>query len=324
MSLQKSDIKYSTDLDSEGESESKGSTFEGEITITLVNRETEDFKDLDIRRIKEFMMKDFEASCIPGYIGVACLPNGRTVIADYKNSRCCLCNASYQHLSDFKLSSKPWSVCAMDTNEVAVVLRDEKKIQFLKVDGKIESSGFMITKRVCVAVVALSRNEFVFCDTGNQADKNIYWGVITKEGREKSCFHFSSGDVHSGTVYLALNALKTQVYISCSATQSVLCFGLDGKKKFEYKIENSCPKGIQLDSQDNVYVVVHESNSIRLLSPDGNLHQIFNSNIPSFPVAISFKHSSKEFILTNGSDTDRKICYVYKLAERMDYNISVT
>ncbi|KAL3888164.1 hypothetical protein ACJMK2_000543 [Sinanodonta woodiana] len=306
--------KYTSDRYYECESESNGNDFVGEVTHKPAKKEPKDFKNLDIRIIKEFMPQDFELNCIPGYIDVACLPNGIIVVADYMNSRCCICSSSYQHVLDFKLSSKPMSVCAMNVNEVAIVLPDENKIQFLKVDDSVEPSGFMITKRVCVAVVALSRNEFVFCDTGTESDRNVYWGVITKDGREKSCFHFSSGGVHSRTVYLALNASKTQVYISCSATQTVLCFGLEGNKKFEYKIEKNCPQGIQLDSQDNVYVVVHESNSIHLLSPDGHLRRIFDSHIPSFPVAISFKHSSNEFILTNGSKNDRKICYVYELA----------
>ncbi|KAK3592272.1 hypothetical protein CHS0354_022698 [Potamilus streckersoni] len=314
MSSLKGSIKDTVDRDSECESLYAGCDFVGEITTEPTKGDKTVLKVSNIRRIKEFVLKNLEVDNIPGYIDVACLGNGRIVFADYKNSRCCLCSSYYQHLSEFKLSSKPWSVCPMDTNEVAIVLPDENKIQLLRVDDSIQSSGFVTTTRACVAVVALGRNEFIFCDSGTKSDRNIYWGVIAKDGREKSCFHFSSGNMHSRTVYLALNSAKTQVYISCSATQSVLCFELNGKMKFEYKIENSCPKGIDLDSQDNVYVVLHESSSICLLSPNGQLQRTFNSHIPSFPIALSFKHSSNEFILTNGSETDRKICYVYQLA----------
>ncbi|KAL3888169.1 hypothetical protein ACJMK2_000548 [Sinanodonta woodiana] len=118
--------------------------------------------------------------------------------------------------------TRPWSVCTLDTDEVAVAIPDVKKIQFLKIDDTIQPSGHITTRRMGMVIVALNKTELVYAGT-MQDVKTYYRGTITRYGREKSCFHIPRGNITYQKVNIALNACKTRVYISCYDANTVYC-----------------------------------------------------------------------------------------------------
>ncbi|KAK3592266.1 hypothetical protein CHS0354_022691, partial [Potamilus streckersoni] len=248
-------------------------------------------------------------------IGIVCLADGRIVIADYKNSKCCLCDSSFNHMSDFTISSEPWGMCIIDTDEVAVVLLIEKKVQFLKIGDTIQPSGLITTRRKCRSLVALNK-DIVYA--GSMIDmQTYYWGTITRGGVEKSCFHIPRGNTKFSDVNITLNSCKTRSYISCYDAGTVYCFGVDGMQYFEYKVQEGPDQGnplvIALDRENNLRVFVKNMNSIHRLSPEGVILQIIKDIIPESPHATCFKRSGDSFLLTSIGSTTSNICFSYKL-----------
>ncbi|KAL3888171.1 hypothetical protein ACJMK2_000550 [Sinanodonta woodiana] len=274
---------------------------------------SKDLKDRNVILFQESVLNGGKDGNNPRFVGLVCLADGKVVIADYNNSMCCLYDSDYNLMSSCTMSNRPLNVCAIDTDEVAVTLPDNYKIQFLKIGDAIQPSGHITTRRMCMAKVALNKTELVYAGTMID-EKTYYWGTITRDGREKSCFHIPRGNITCSDVYIALNACKTRVYISCNDANTVFCVGLDGEQHYAYKVMEGPnpgkPMGIALDSEDNVYVVVYSLNSIHRLSPECQLQQVVKDMIPIYPQAICFKQSGDAFLLTSIASN---ICGTYKL-----------
>ncbi|KAK3592268.1 hypothetical protein CHS0354_022693 [Potamilus streckersoni] len=246
---------------------------------------------------QEIAMRSGNNDKVPHYLGIVCLSDGSVVVADYNNSKCCSYDSSYNLMSDCTMSSRPWGMCTVDTDEVAVALPDEHKIQLLTIGDKIQISGQITTRRMFLSVASLNKMELVYAGTTDNA-RTYYWGVIGRDGLEKSCFHIPCEKINFCTVHIDLNSSKTRVLISCYNAGTVYCFGIDGIPYFEYKVKEGkmkgYPLGIQLDRENNMHVVVKNLHSIHRLSPDCQLLQIIKDTIPRFPRLICFKPSGTQ------------------------------
>ncbi|KAL3888172.1 hypothetical protein ACJMK2_000551 [Sinanodonta woodiana] len=273
-------------------------------------------KDCNIILFQESVLNGLTDGTTPSFNDLVCLADGKVVIVDNINSICCLYDSYFNLMSSCTMPTKPWNVCAIDTDEVAVTLPDNYKIQFLKIGDTIQPSGHITTRRMGMVIVALNKTELVYAGTMID-EKTYYWGTITRDGREKSCFHIPRGNITYQNVNIALNACKMLVYIACFDAETVFCFGLDGVQHFAYKVQEGPnpgkPMGIALDSEDNVYVVVRNMNSIHRLSPECQLQQIVKDMIPGNPRTICFKKSGDTFLVTSKNTKTANICYTYKL-----------
>ncbi|KAK3592267.1 hypothetical protein CHS0354_022692 [Potamilus streckersoni] len=299
------------------DSDCKDDSVEKDNIDKVTNQKSQEtLKECKVCLLRKFILSGVNNGKDPRYYGITCLSDGRIVITDSDNNRCCLYDSSYNHVLDFMLSPGPCGICTVDVDEVAVAFHNENKIQFLKIGDQIQPLEQISTERRCVSIVALNKVELVYVGTTNDAS-TYYYGVITRDGQEKSCFHIPRGDISYCNVYIALNSSKTRAYISCRDVRTVYCVGLDGIVYFEYKIEGDenqgYPLGIQLDRKNNVYVVVMNSNSIHRLSPECQLQQIAKNMIPTYPRAICFQQSCDNFLLTSGDARNLHVCYVYEL-----------
>ncbi|KAL3864942.1 hypothetical protein ACJMK2_006585 [Sinanodonta woodiana] len=246
------------------------------------------------------------------YTDLVCLTEDQVMLIDDYNNRCCLLDSSFCNISSYTLPDKPWSIRIFAAGEVVVSLRNKNQIQFLVVkDNTIRPTRMIQTRLPCWGIDVVGKGSIVVSGP-NTAIKKCYWSVINDRGEETSYHEY--GDRAWTNSYIALNALKTRVYISSWGTDSLLCFDILGSLLFVY---NPCNLkgsfGITLDMDDYVYVVGRNSKNIHQLSPDGAVLQILTDGLPQFPVAITYNRSKNQLLLTNQSSLNRKIINVIKL-----------
>lgn len=63
------------------------------------------------------------------------LPDGKTILTDWKNKRLKLLDTNYNLKSHCDVPGEPYCVCCINGNLVATTLRDEKVVQFLEIEN---------------------------------------------------------------------------------------------------------------------------------------------------------------------------------------------
>ncbi|KAK3609436.1 hypothetical protein CHS0354_001367 [Potamilus streckersoni] len=242
----------------------------------------------------------------PWYTGVTFLPGDRVMLADFKNNQCILLSSSYQFIARHTLTGSPLNICVLDDQEVAVSLYDQRKIQILSVIGDVIRPKRTITsKYTCDGIAAAGKGEMVV--TGVHGNKKCQWSLINMKGHV-----YSHQYVSSASNYIAVNNMKTVVYISVFDMHSLFCFDMDGRKQFTYSPDNlRGPKGVAVDRYDNIYVLGFHSDNIHQLSPDGSVIQVVNTGVPKYPSVICIHKSKDMLIIMNDSDCTK--LHIYQL-----------
>ncbi|KAL3891414.1 hypothetical protein ACJMK2_003676 [Sinanodonta woodiana] len=267
-------------------------------------------KDCDVEKVDVIDLK-VPTGNTPCYSGVTFLPGDRVMLADYPNNQCILLSSSYQFITSHILTSRPWNICVLDDQEVAVSLYNQNKIQILSVIGDIIRPVRMITTIYnCHGIAAAGEGEIVV--NGYCGNDKSQWSLINLRGKVKCTHHYDSPG-YNWFNYIALNNMKTRVYVSVHTKNLLLCFDMDGKKLFTYSPDNlRGPMGIAVDRYDNIYVLGKDSNNLHQLSPDGSVRQVVNTGVPTGPRAICIHQRKDILIITNTSDERRKL-YMYQL-----------
>ncbi|KAK3611166.1 hypothetical protein CHS0354_026574 [Potamilus streckersoni] len=241
---------------------------------------------------------------VPCYIGVTFLPGDERMLVDHDNKHCILLSSSYQFITSHKLIGDHFNVCVLDDQEVAVSLIHQNIIQILSVvDDVIRPVRMMPTKYSCNGIATAGKGEVVenwYC--GNTKSE---WNLNNRRGKVKYSHHydclFSTYNTYN---CVALNNRKQEcVYVSADLMDLLLCFDMDGKSLFTYKAVNlTCPRGVDVDKYDIIYVIGQSSNNIHQLSPNGSVLQVITSAVPTCPYAICIHKSKDMFVVTNFED----------------------
>ncbi|KAK3604071.1 hypothetical protein CHS0354_014377 [Potamilus streckersoni] len=244
------------------------------------------------------------------YTGVTFLPGDKVVLADYYKSKCILLSSSYQFITSYTLTNNPSDICVLDDEEVAVSMYNQNKIQILSVVGDtIRPVRMITTKYNCDGIEAAGNGDmFVSGPCGYNKGQ---WSLINMIGEVKCTHKYDSSYSNKGS-HIAVNNMKTRVYISVDNKHLLLCFDMNGKTLFTYSPDNlQNPFGVAVDRYDNIYVLGNSSNNIHQLAPDGSVQQIVNIGVPRYPRTICFHKSKDILIITNGLD-ERKL-HIYQL-----------
>ncbi|KAK3609033.1 hypothetical protein CHS0354_020696 [Potamilus streckersoni] len=246
---------------------------------------------------------------IPYYSCVTLLSGDRVMLADFNNNQCILLSSSYQFITSHTLVFKPWIVCVLDDQEVAVSLYNLNNIQILSVIGVVITPVRTITTKHNLNGIASARKGDMvangFCSNGKSQ-----WSLITIRGDVKLTHQYDT-PVNMNS-YIALNNMKTRVYVSVPSTNSLLSFDMNGRNQFTYSPDNlRGTSGVAVDRYDNIYILGFTSNNIHQLSPWGFLMQVVDTGVPQFPLSICI-HKSKDILIIT-SNSDKRKLHIYQL-----------
>ena len=98
-----------------------------------------------------------------------------------------------------------------------------------------------------------------------------------------------------------------KLYYTTNNTQTVTCCDLDGTTQWKFNDIRvlQTPVGISVDNNGNVYVVGFSSNSVVVISPDGQRHrQLLSSKDGlSFPRVLDYDSSTNRLLVVNDMST---------------------
>ncbi|KAL3870501.1 hypothetical protein ACJMK2_038556 [Sinanodonta woodiana] len=252
---------------------------------------------------------------LPLFTGAAYLPENKLMLVDSWNHRIYMFSSAHTYITDYKLPSPPTDVCLLNTQEVAVALPKENKIQFASVTGgRIKYTMTLTTQYPCFSLAQLSVEELVVA--GMNKDR-YYWAILNSSGTEKSYVGIENRPAWSDISYLALNKAKTRLLVSCYGYNALYCYNLDSKlkRRFIYKTkELEGPTGVGVDSDDTIYVAGFISRNIHQLTEEGIMLKILSSDsgIPSKPRELCFNERGDEFLVTNSGETEKG--HIFKIS----------
>lgn len=236
---------------------------------------------------------------IPRYSSAAYPPNGTICLVDCNNRRCGLFDSSFQMMDVVSFQSCPWTTAYVGSNELAVTLPLENKIQFYKVlENKLQVSRCISTTLPIWGIAPADENNIAI--TTDCKGKAPGVGIISSSGDEIFSLKAEESEINFGSPWqFDFDVKRSRFLISSQSRDSVICISTTGKVIFEYKNEKlRNPAGISHDGDGNFYVCGLKSHNIHQVTPNGDMMRIIALPNLKTPFGICFCKTSEKFLVT--------------------------
>ena len=233
--------------------------------------------------------------------GCSLLPDGRMVFSCYSSSIARFINKEGIEL--FQIGKDKTGYSIYDT----VYIKDNNSVAV--------SSGGWGSKR-CITIIDIESQEVM---TTISMDTNIYGMAVRgrtlyycTRGKGLKMLNLSDRSVSdiissdtSSVSYVATSGDK--LYYTNTYTNTVRCYDLHGTTQWEFKDKRVLqgPLAISVDNDGNVYVVGCSTNSVVVISPDGQRHRqlLASKDGLSCPRVLDYDKSTNRLLVVNENST---------------------
>ena len=202
-----------------------------------------------------------------GLKGVAILPDGRIVVADYDNHNVKLFDSKLYRGSLLKLTSGPWDIEMTGPKEIAVTLPFESKIQFISVTDTMKATRAIKMDMDCYGLVCRNQELLVVC---NDYLIGPAVQVLSLTGRVKQTIDTDRNGrrILTDPYYLTVTPTGKQLYV-CDKDR-IVCMDRHGNVTSVYQEQSlKNARGIDLDGEGNLYVCGYMSNTLHQITMHG-------------------------------------------------------
>jgi len=232
--------------------------------------------------------------------GCSLLPDGRMVFSCYSKHIVRFIDKDGVEL--FKIGKQKKGFSTYDT----VYLKDSNSVAV--------SSG-VVGKR-CITIIDIEKKKIMSTISINTViysmavrDRTVYYcaennGLKMINLSDKSVSNIINSNI-SCVDYVA--TFRDKLYYTSYNTHTVTCCDLHGTTQWEFKdervLQGAC--GISVDNDENVYVVGYCSNSVVVISSDGQRHRQLLSNKDGLvnPTVLDYDRSTNRLLVVNYRDT---------------------
>ena len=261
-------------------------------TSTIIPKESRPvIANMKIKSIEKVDVKFPADQTTPYITGSLFLPNGELILCDCNNSSVKVLNADFTQKEQLKLSSKPWDLCLMETDEIVITQPGAKQLLFMKIVPKLQIGSSNSLDQSChgVAVhngliyVSFSNGEIRILDITGQQQRNVYSGFSFKHPRYISV-------MPTGMMYVSeyggnnIRVLK------------------DGKEISNYSyaaVGISKPTGMYVDGAENIIVCEYYPHNLRLIEVKANTSKVILSGSDGLcnPYTVSVRPNDNTIIV---------------------------
>ncbi|KAL3870559.1 hypothetical protein ACJMK2_038611 [Sinanodonta woodiana] len=245
------------------------------------------------------------------FTGAEFLPDSRILLADRTNKKLKLYSSVLQLITYLTLSSKPWDVTTLPNNEVAVSLPSEKTIQIVHVMSvSMSTSRVIATDDQCYGIHYVDGKILAVSYDGDPPHLKI----LSTDGEELAIIATDDDGfiLFSKPIYVTATSDGSQIYVSDERLGCLVCLKNNGDHNFTYSaMDLGHAAGVTLDREGNIYVCGNTSNSVHVVSPQGDRVKVLVTDGISYPRAITFEPKEKKLLITQG---DKDVVKIYSLA----------
>lgn len=206
--------------------------------------------------------------------GACFLPDGRIILADMYNEILKVVDHKFNMVTQTKLSTEPWDVCAVGTDTVVATLPKEKKIQFFTVGATIHPLRKIgningMKSSFYFGIAYHSEQLFVTCPKDDPPNVKILdmQGAVLKEFTH----NHQEQNLFTDPLYISVRKDGKMIYVSDSGSKSVI--QIDPRVETGHSVyampKDNPPGGIISIMEGDVLVCGFKSNSVLYLSADG-------------------------------------------------------
>jgi DNA-binding beta-propeller fold protein YncE len=228
--------------------------------------------------------------------GCSLLPEGRMVFSCYSSSTVRFINKEGVEL--FQISKDKTGYNTYDT----VYIKDNNSVAVSSGFGGNPCINIIdIESKKVMTTISMDTQVFGMAVRG----RTIYYCAHDKGLKMLNLSDRSVSDIissnMSGVVYVATSDDK--LYYTNTNTNTVTCCDLHGTTQWEFKDNRvlQFPLGISVDNNGNVYVVGYSTNSVVVISPDGQRHKQLLSSTDglSNPSVLDYDKSRNRLLVVN-------------------------
>ena len=212
-----------------------------------------------------------ENSQVSDITGSTVMTDGRVVLADRYNESLKLVNSAYKMITQSKLSSEPWDICSVSSDQVVVSLPKERKLQFYAIDITMRplkriGQNDSVKGSQYYGLAYNQEKIFVTCPTDEVPNVKI----LDLQGRLLHQINANQQEqaLFANPLHIAVKYDGKTAYISDSGNYSIIAIDIAGNS--EPKIfqipDGNPPRGIVAVPDGNVYYCGCKTNMLESLS----------------------------------------------------------
>ena len=295
--------------DIDNESKALGISFEFDETFNMTNvqslgvvpststvpKETRPvIADMKIKSIEKVDVTFSADQNTPGITGSVFLPNDELILCDHTNSSVKVLNADFTQKEQLKLSSRPWDLCLMETDEIVITQPGTKQLLFMKIAPKLQTSSSITLDQDCCGVAV--HNGLIYVSFGNGEIQ-----ILDRTGQQRNVY---SGISFQGPYYISIIPSGV-LYVSERNTNKINVLR-DGKEISKYSnVSVSTPRGMYIDGEENIIVCELDSNNLRLINAKGQTSNVLLSGTDGlcYPYTVSVRQNDNTLIVGGGTQT---------------------
>lgn len=247
----------------------------------------------------KYQVCDITGSCV--------LEDGRIVLADMYNENLKVADSSFHLITQTKLSTEPWDLCAVSNEQIIVSLPREKKLQYFTISStihpakKIGNTPYMKSTEYH-GVAYHKDNLFVTCPKEDPPCVKI----LDMQGAELHQISATSQDQEESLfrdpLYIAVRNDGKMLYVSDSGNQSIITVDLkkDGTNSVYEMPQANPPGGLTVQIDGDVYICGFKTNNIHVLNKNGFFEEeiIGSEGGLCNPQSIAYAAKGKQLIVT--------------------------
>ena len=264
--------------------------------------------DKRIRSISKVNIRIPDDREVPGIVGCCVMSDGQAVLCDFYNDQIKLLDSSYKLIANLKLPARPYDISVLNDTEVIITIPDEKQLLIVAVTSQIRIIRTIQLDKECCCV-DVSRGEiYIACADSEQGEIRIL-DMSCNERRRISLSRVKGTYMIKTPLYIAVSAFSGKIFIADWKTETLTCLTSDGQLVYQFKGQRlGRPRGILVDSADNVLLCYSKSNTIVVITPDGRKHGTLLSDKDGIERPRSLAYRARDNTVIVGCWSDQLAC----------------
>ena len=266
--------------------------------------------DKRIRSISKVNIRIPDDSEEPSIWGCCYMPGGQAVLCDGNNNQIKLLDSSYKLIANLKLPAWPRDISVLNDTEVIITLPDKKQLLIVSVTSQLRIIKTIQLDKTCGGVDVFGGEIYITCWESEQGEIRIL-DMSCNERRRISLSRVMRTCVVKTPWYIAVSAFSGKIFITDLETEILMCLTSDGQLVYQYKdVEFRWPRGILVDSADNVLLCYGWSHTIVVITPDGRKHGTLLSDKDGvkYPFSLAYRAIARDNTVIVGCLSDQLAC----------------